>query len=449
MFPLFDFSLQINGFPMREAKAELQKIQSIPEEEFKAFVENKKQEIVDYHLKNNGSYQELVGKNAFNNWNDLPIMTKADFQKPLIERLSTGFSLKNVYVNKTSGSSGDPFIFAKDKFSHALTWANIINRFGWYGIDFNTSHQARFYGIPLDFIGNQKERFKDILTRRFRFPIFDLSDTILEGFLNEFQKRKFDYINGYTSSIVLFAKFLEQKNVVLKSICPTLKVCVVTSEMLFEEDKILLEKQFGVPVVNEYGASELDLIAFENPDGEWQLNSETLFVEILDEKDQVLPYGKKGRIVITSLFNKAHPFIRYDIGDIGILDTKSTAKKPILQQLIGRTNDVAILPSGKKSPGLTFYYVTKSIIEDDGNVKEFIIKQTKIDTFDIEYVSKTELNLEQIQKIEAAIALYLEKGLIFTFVRKEKLERSKSGKLKQFVSCLTPTLSIGKGVVPK
>jgi phenylacetate-CoA ligase len=36
------------------------------------------------------------------------------------------------------------------------------------------------------------------------------------------------------------------------------------------------------------------------------------FVEILDDKGAVLPYGK-GRIVITSLFNKAHPFIRYDI----------------------------------------------------------------------------------------------------------------------------------------
>ena len=107
-----------------------------------------------------------------------------------------------------------------------------------------------------------------------------------------------------------------------------------------------------------------------------------------------------------------------------------------MQQLIGRTNDIAILPSGKKSPGLTFYYVTKSIIEDDGNVKEFVIKQTKIDTFDIEYVSQTELNWEQIEKIETAIALYLEKGLIFTFIRKEKLERSKRGKLKQFVSLL-------------
>jgi phenylacetate-CoA ligase len=436
MFPLFDFSLQINGFPMKEAKAELRKIQSIPEQEFEVFLQNKKQEIVEYQLKHNSSYQKIVGTTAFSNWDDLPIMTKKNFQKPLIERLSNGFSLKNVYVNKTSGSSGDPFIFAKDKFSHALTWANIINRFGWHGIDFNSSYQARFYGIPLDFIGNQKERFKDFLGNRFRFSIFDLSDVVLDRFLKKFETKKFDYINGYTSSIVLFAKFLQQKNIVLKSICPTLKVCVVTSEMLFEEDKILLEKQFGVPVVNEYGASELDLIAFQNPDGEWQVNSETLFVEILDDENNVLPYGKEGRIVITSLFNKAHPFIRYDIGDIGILDEKSTSKKPILQQLIGRTNDIAILPSGKKSPGLTFYYVTKSIIEDDGNVKEFVIKQTKIDTFEIEYVSQSELNWEQIQKIEAAIALYLEKGLVFSFVRKVKLERSKSGKLKQFVSLL-------------
>jgi len=421
---------------MHKAKAELQKIQSIPEQEFEAFIENKKQEIVDYHLKNNSSYQNLVGKTTFNNWNDLPIMTKKNFQKPLIERLSNGFNLKNVYVNKTSGSSGDPFIFAKDKFSHALTWAVIFDRFGWHGIDFNSSYQARFYGIPLDFIGNRKEHFKDFLGNRFRFSIFNLSDVVLDRFLKKFETKKFDYINGYTSSIVLFAKFLQQKNIVLAAICPTLKICVVTSEMLFEEDKILLEKQFGVPVVNEYGASELDLIAFQNPNGEWQVNSETLFVEILDDENNVLPYGKEGRFVITSLFNKAHPFIRYDIGDIGILDEKSTPKKTILKKLIGRTNDIAILPSGKKSPGLTFYYVTKSIIEDDGNIKEFVIKQTKIDTFDIEYVSKIELNLEQIHKIEAAIALYLEKGLIFTFVRKEKLERSKRGKLKQFVSLL-------------
>jgi phenylacetate-CoA ligase len=421
---------------MKEAIAEFEKTQSVADSDYENHSVLKRKEIVEYHLKNNPSYQEFVGKTSFENWNELPIMTKKDFQKPLSERISKGFTTKNVYINKTSGSSGDPFIFAKDKLCHALTWANIINRFGWFGIDFNSSLQARFYGIPLDFIGNKKERLKDFLKNSYRFPIFDLSDAVLETVLVKFQNKKFDYINGYTSSIVLFAKFLQKKNIVLTSVCPTLKCCVVTSEMLFEEDKILMEKQFGVPIVNEYGASELDLIAFQNPNGEWQVNSETLFVEILDENNNVLPKGKEGRIVITSLYNKAHPFIRYDIGDIGILDEKSTFKKPILKKLIGRTNDIAILPSGKKSPGLTFYYVTKSIIEDDGNVKEFVVKQTKIDTFDIEYVSQNKLTENQILNIKKAIATYLESGLTFSFTRKDTLERSKSGKLKQFVSMM-------------
>lgn len=436
MFPLFDLTLQLNGFPMREAKAELRKIVAFSEKEHEVFIENKKVEIVDFHLQNNPFYKDLVGITTFTNWEELPVLNKQNLQKPLQERLSRGYSTKNSYVNKTSGSSGTPFIFAKDKYCHALTWASNIYRFGWYGIDFNTSYQARFYGIPMDFIGNKKERFKDFLSHRFRFSIFDLSDAVLEKILKKFQNTKFDYINGYTSSIVLFAKFLQKKNIVLSSICPSLKVCMVTSEMLFEVDKILLEKQFGVPIVNEYGASELDLIAFQNTEGEWQVNSETLFVEILDINNKAVPNGTSGRIVITSLFNKAHPFIRYDIGDIGILDEKSTLQKPILKKLIGRTNDVAVLPSGKKSPGLTFYYVTKSIIEDDGNVKEFVIKQTKIDSFEIEYVSEVELNLEQIKKIKKAIELYLEPDLNFTFIRKDSLERSNRGKLKQFKSML-------------
>ena len=436
MFPLFDLTLLLNGFPIVKAQAEFNTIVSLSEEEYRAFIETKKQEIVDYHITNNSFYRELVGSKNSTAWNDLPILNKKNLQKPLTERLSKEYSPKSVFVNKTSGSSGDPFVFAKDKYAHAITWASIIHRFGWYKINFNTSFQARFYGIPLDFIGNKKERIKDLLSNRYRFTIFDLSDVVLEKVLVKFRTKKFDYINGYTSSIVLFAKFLQSKNIVLKDICPTLKVCMVTSEMLFEDDKILLEKQFGIPIVNEYGASELDLIAFQNTNGDWQVNAETLFVEILDENNHVLPYGKEGRIVITSLYNKAHPFIRYDIGDIGILDEKSTLQKPILKQLIGRTNDIAVLPSGKKSPGLTFYYVTKSIIEDDGNVKEFIIKQTKIDCFEIDYVSEKELSSVQIHKIEDAIALYLEPNLNFTFTRKSSLERTSRGKLKQFKSML-------------
>jgi phenylacetate-CoA ligase len=436
MFKLFNLSLKLNGFPIKEAQVEFGKILEISEDNFQEHIENKRTEIVDFHLKNNSFYKNIVSKFDSTNWSDLPVLTKKDLQSPLKNRLSKGYTEKTVFVNKTSGSSGDPFVFAKDKKAHAITWASIIYRFGWYGVDFNKSYQARFYGIPLDFLGYKKERLKDFLGNRFRFPIFDLSDKVLEGVLEHFKSKKFDYINGYTSSIVLFGKYLKSQDIVLTDICPTLKVCMVTSEMLFEEDKILLEKYLGVPVVNEYGASELDLIAFQNPQGEWQVNSETLFVEILDENNQPVANGNEGKIVITSLYNKAHPFIRYEIGDMGILDENSTWKKPILKKLIGRTNDVALLPSGKKSPGLTFYYVTKSIIEDDGNVKEFIIRQTRLDSFEIDYVSSLALNSEQIMAIEKAIEKYLEPGLYFTYNRKETLERTKRGKLKQFQSLL-------------
>ncbi len=433
---LFDLSLKLNGFPIKEARPVLRAIQNLDDVGFKNYIENQKTQIVNHHLNFNPFYQSLFNDTTFSTWDTVPIMTKSDLQQPLVNRLSDGFSSKTVYINKTSGSSGDPFVFAKDKFCHALTWAVIQDRFGWFNLNFNSSKQARFYGIPLDKKGYYQERFKDTLSGRFRFSVYDLSDNALEKHLQKFKTSNFDYINGYTSAIVQFAKFLEKKNLILKTVCPTLKACVVTSEMLFEDDKLLMEKQFGIPVVNEYGASELDLIAFQNPKDEWIVNSETLFVEIIDDNNQVLPYGQEGRVVITSLFNKAHPFIRYDIGDIGILSKNSTLKKPLLQKLIGRTNDMAILPSGKKAAGLTFYYITKSIVEDDGNVKEFMIEQLDLQTFKIIYVSEQELSDKQKKIIIQEIENYLEKGLNIIFERQPYLKRSESGKLKQFSSLL-------------
>jgi phenylacetate-CoA ligase len=69
-----------------------------------------------------------------------------------------------------------------------------------------------------------------------------------------------------------------------------------------------------------------------------------------------------------------------------------------------------------KAPGLTFTTLQKSIIEDDGNVKEFTIRQIKTDTFIIKYVSDI-LSQSQI-KIEEAIALYLEPNLKFSYIKR-------------------------------
>ena len=431
---LFDLSLQLNGFDIKGAKAQLRKIQNLESEERAHAIIKKRNDIVDYHLNHTAFFKDRLGKIYNGDWSSIPIMTKTDLQQPLDQRLSSGYNSKNVYINKTSGSSGNPFIFAKDKWCHAMTWAVIMDRFQWYGLDFNSSKQARFYGIPRNFLGYNKERLKDWLVKRYRFSVFDLSDTAFEGHLKKFKTKRFDYINGYTSPIVQFAKFLKRRGIVLTEICPTLKVCMVTSEMLFKEDRILLEDYIGVPVVNEYGASELDLIAFENPSGEWQLNNETLFIEIVDEAGNNLPNGEDGRVVITSLYNKAHPFIRYDIGDIGVKNKNSTLVKPLLESLVGRTNDLIKLPSGKTAAGLTFYYITKSIIEESGNVKEFVIEQLDLYTFKVLYVSERELSIENERRIYSEIIRYLEPDLKISFNRVTALKRSQSGKLKQFTS---------------
>lgn len=433
---LFDLSLKLNGYKIDTAKRILHTIQEIQEGDYKRYIDKKKHEIVNYHLNNNRFYHDFTRGIDMSAWEHVPVMTKQDLQLPLPQRLSNGFTTKNVYINKTSGSSGEPFVFAKDKFCHALTWAEIQDRFGWFGLDFNSSKQARFYGIPLDKKHLYKERIKDFFSHRFRFSVFDLSDVALEKVLERFQKTRFDYINGYTSAIVQFAKFLKTKNIVLKDVCPSLKVCITTAEMLFDSDKTLLEKQLGVSIINEYGASELDLIAFQNPHNKWQINSETLLVEILGPDNTVLPPGQEGRIVITSLYNTAHPFIRYDIGDIGSLSKDSSSKTPFLETLLGRTNDTVVLPSGKTAAGLTFYYITKTVVEDDGNVREFIIEQHAKDRFKIKYVSAQKLTEEKIKSIKKEMEHYLESGLNITFERKTSLDRSKRGKLKQFKSFL-------------
>ena len=171
----FDFTLKLKKFPLTEAKQQLKEIQEISNDDYTAYLTKQKQEILNHHQTHNNFYKALLQGKKITNWEDLPILTKKDLQQPLEERLSDGYSITEVYVNKTSGSSGHPFIFAKDKYAHALTWSVIMNRFGWFGIDFNSSYQARFYGIPLDKIGYYTERLKDWLATRYRFPIFNLN----------------------------------------------------------------------------------------------------------------------------------------------------------------------------------------------------------------------------------------------------------------------------------
>jgi phenylacetate-CoA ligase len=385
-----------------------------------------------FHCANNPHYKNWIGDSVINDWKQIPVLTKSDLQIPLEQRFTKGYDKNNTFLNNTSGSSGTPFYFAKDKYAHAMTWAVVISRFSKHGVVFGSSLQARFYGIPISGLKYYKEKAKDFFGRRVRFPVFDLSDVKLTEFQKVFRKNKFYYVNGYTSSLVLFAKHLIKQGTTAKQLCPSLEVVFPTSEMCDDTDRKLLEQGFGVKVVNEYGASELDLIAIEDENGNWILNTETLLIEILNDKNEEVQPGEEGRVIVTSLYNKAMPFIRYELGDIAVKSAKKSGNYTVLEKVIGRTNDFALLPSGKQAAGLTFYYISKTLMDSGDTMKEFIIKQTKKDEFVFEYVADKALTSEQESNVQKALDEYLEPELTALFEKKEFIERTKAGKLKHF-----------------
>jgi phenylacetate-CoA ligase len=431
MFNFFKIAMKLKGYPLKNATIELSIIQNMGNKEFVEYIEKKKWEQFKFHLENNSFYRNFIDKKQIQNWTDIPILSKSDIQKPIKETITNGFDLSNVFKNNTSGSSGKPFYFVKDKMTHARTWALILNRYSMHGIEYGKSLQARFYGIPITGVKYYKEKFKDYVSARVRFPVFNLSDDKLKEFTQKFKKHKFEYINGYTSSLVLYANYLINNKIVLKDLCPTLKICFPTSEMCSKPDRLALEKGFGVKVANEYGCAEMDILAFEDENFDWIMSSENVYFEVVDDNGNVLPQGVEGRLIITSLSNKAMPFIRYELGDIAKIG-KNKKNTPILSALTGRTNEFAILPNGRKVPALTFYYITKTLIQEEYKIKEFVIKQTSIYDFVFEYVAENSLNQNACNKIQIAMDEYLEPGLRAHFLKMPEIERTKAGKLKQF-----------------
>ena len=434
---LFESLIKCFGYNISSAEKKLKYVQSLNSSDFIDWQEKKKWEIAIYHYNNNKEYRKKVGNTFPDKWEDLPIMEKSDFQVELDSILSNGYNQNNIYISNTSGSSGHPFFFAKNKESHAMSWALIKNRYSWHGLNIN-SKQARFFGIPLEKSSSRyKEKFKDYIMNRVRFPIFDMSDKVLWTFLKKFEETKFDYLYGYTNSLVLFARYLIDNNIILKEKSPDIKMCIPTSETVTEEDREIMQAGFGVNVINEYGISEVGgIVAFEDTNLNWRLSSEIQYHEIDDSTD--IGIDNSGDIIITDLYNKAMPFIRYRAGDIASFHTSKFDNNnyPILKNLLGRTNDTIILPNGTVSPGLTFYYVSRSILESSGILKEFIIRQIALDTFVFDVIAKRELNENEINEIKDKMDIYLQPGLklIINILKNISRPKSASGKIKHFYS---------------
>ena len=425
----------ILGYNVNHSIKELNNLKLLSKDLFWEHQRKKRDDILHHHYQNTSWYKNFIGSINEIEWSDIPIITKGDLQNFVAENNVRDQRNKHFYFANTSGSSGHPFSFWKDKSCHSFAWAKIQTSYSDLGI-LRNDKEARFIGHLKGSVRTQLiESMKDFLLNRIRLDIFDISEVSMMGYIDIFKEKKIGYIYGYTNVILEFSKFLIEKNFFpIKQICHSLKLCIVTAEMCHDEDRKIIEKAFGIPVFKEYGSSETSIIAIEDKQFNWGLSTDRLWIETLDDYNTPVRDGEKGRIIITDLYNVAFPFIRYDIGDIGIIETTEIYPYLKLTELLGRKSDIIYLPSGKVAPGLTFYYILRAILEKSHNIKEFIIVQKTINTFLFQIVAKRDLNQKEKRTIINETSRYLEPGLTIKYDLCNTIHKNYSGKIQHFFS---------------
>lgn len=126
----------------------------------------------------------------------------------------------------------------------------------------------------------------------------------------------------------------------------SLKYIELTGEMVLEGLTQKLENIFNCPVRCHYGTMEVNTIGYEK-DGAYQVFDKSTYVEIMDDRGQPVKDGEYGNIYVTSLHNRAMPFVRYGIGDIGrILSRNDGIVRLELKH--ARKNALLCMPDGSK-----------------------------------------------------------------------------------------------------
>ncbi|PQP34058.1 hypothetical protein C6A37_09735 [Desulfobacteraceae bacterium SEEP-SAG9] len=78
-------------------------------------------------------------------------------------------------------------------------------------------------------------------------------------------------------------------------------------------------------------------------------------MEVLKNNGENAEQGEIGKVVITDLFNKAMPLIRYEIGDMALVSEKNICNcgnpLPLIEKYLGRDRDIIIDSYENPKPG--------------------------------------------------------------------------------------------------
>ncbi|WP_108804116.1 phenylacetate--CoA ligase family protein [Aquimarina sp. Aq107] len=246
----------------------------------------------------------------------------------------------------TSGSTGASFTVYQDINKKARNTADIIyfsELCGFY-IGYKLFY-LRFWNMF-----KMKNKLASFFQNITPIDVFDLSSDSIKDLVDVLKNDKSNKgMLGYASSFDKICKYLDTIN--SKPIHCKLRSVIGMSERLDPLTKKSMKKYFDVDMVSRYSNAENGMIAQQPCQKEYfTINWASYYVEVLDfNSDTRVTPGTLGRIVITDLFNYDTPMIRYDTGDIGIMnyiENKNIARL-VLTKVEGRKMDMIRSTSGE------------------------------------------------------------------------------------------------------
>ncbi|MDA7815697.1 hypothetical protein N9A27_03620 [Porticoccaceae bacterium] len=273
----------------------------------------------------------------------IPLLTKTTLRDQGQRIYSENFSFSELIKSETSGSTGDAFVFYRNKSWDAAHRAAIWRGMNQHGVQ-PWDRNLYLWGFVFDRKSKFKIRILDFLQNRFR--IFQINSEELTRHLPKIKKVKF--VSGYSSVINSLIGLLETSQLGV----PKLKMVKGTSEKIYPSYQKRAQRVLGLPIVSEYGAAETGIISFTCPSGTNHTVRENVIVECVD-----------GRAVVTNLESFSMPIIRLDLGDYIKMDWVSCGcgrHSQVVKDVMGRVG-AAIYGRENQYPSLSLYYIFKDL----------------------------------------------------------------------------------------
>jgi phenylacetate-CoA ligase len=270
---------------------------------------------------------------------------------------------------------------------------------------------------------------RDAALNQTLFSLYHMNARNLPAYVGAVHEAEAVYAQGYPSSLHLIARALLDAGRPL----PKGKLAAVftSSETVLATQRATIEAAFGAPLLDRYGASEFAVSMTGCAAGNLHVDMEYCIVEV--EPQERGPGWVRGPLLVTGFANRATPFIRYRIGDIG---TRLEAPCPcgragdVFESIDGRIEDYLVTPDGRMLGRLD--HVFKSLID----IAEAQIVQLAVDRIVVYVVPQPSFSEASERALLRELRARLGDEMNIAIERVSEIARQPNGKLRAVKSLL-------------